>query len=262
MPGFGARISRTRDALMNDRERNSDDDVSWLERLLPLALERATESEEPVKPPTPDEVDAYLNGGLDPGRRQEIQKALIRSAAHRSAIIKRGKELRRLADKKPNNFAAMVSKWLRGPMVLVPVAAVAVVIAGYLILRNPETPSVASMARVLTIVPGGMTSIELPVFDSSRGDSEPGPVPTQIPPGASVVVKLPVVLFAGDPAPVAVEIRDAAGRAVWSHPLSPPDIANDALILQLDARQFEAGDYSLVVTGENGLILAEGRFRR
>jgi hypothetical protein len=234
---------------------------NWLERLLPMALERPTESEE-LQPPSPSEIDEYLNGGIDPARRKEIQQVLIRSPEQRKAVIQRGQDLQKARTQKPASFLSSLIRLFRGPMVIVPVAAVAIVIAGLFIMRNPEITSVGSMARVLTSVPSGVESIELPVLDSPRSSSGEGPVPTQISAETPVVINLPVVLFAGDPAPASAEIRDSADKTIWHLQLSPADIVHDELILEVDPRLMEPGDYYILVLATQGKVLARGAFRR
>ncbi len=247
---------------MDDRTPKSDQDSSWLERLLPMALERASESEAPLQPPTDEEVDEYLAGGLEPQRREEIQQVLIGSRDQRKKMIERGQEIERLAELKRRGFLEMIAGWFRRPMILVPVAAVAVVVA-VLIGRRPDTTPMMSLARVMRSVPSGMSSIELPAFERPRGSTEPAPVAVELPANQSVIIlQLSVVVFRGDSPPTAVEIRDPSGLLVWSGILSAEDIANDTLFLQLDAQALVSGDYSITVLDEGGEAIVTSAFRR
>jgi hypothetical protein len=242
---------------MKRRPPDSDHDLSWLERLLPQALEKSAEYDDAgVSPPTSQEIDDYLAGRLDPARRKEIQRTLIRSPDLRNRVIERGQELE---DKSAKNEISLWQKLFSSWRVTVPVAAAAIIIAAIL-LRTHEPVSPPAPFVVTKNPPAAAILVE--PRSTARGTPVPTATPSLIPPDRPITVVLPVILLPGDDPPASVSVVDISDHVVWTGLVTVNDIIADKLVLKVDPRLLKPGDYTISVANARGQEIVAGVIRR
>jgi hypothetical protein len=242
-----------------------DKDADWLDKFIRLAADQAEES--PVERPHEEDIDAYMDGTASDVQRQRVQEALVGSADFRKELVERAGALQQAnAGARDRNDARVpwferLAAMFRMPNVAAPAAAVIVLIAAIAVYQNK--PDGEYSASLMSSVDGSAWSgsvVELSPVSSLRGGGEDD-VPYNVPNVGVVMLKLPVLLFPGDPAPSVVEVETETNEVIWSTNITEEDVSNDVLYVTIDVSTFGGGDYSIRVRDTAGDIITHSLFR-